>query len=151
MTKQIGFKKLTPNAKEPTKAHLTDSGFDLYALEYTQLAPNRPTKISTGIALQIPPGIGGFIWDKSSIGSKGIKVLGGVIDQTYTGEIIVCLINLDCSSIDIRTMAPPIQSVLEGQKIAQICFFEMPDIIMYETKELHQTERGDKGFGSTGK
>lgn len=139
----ISFKRLTPDAILPTKAHATDIGLDLYATEDVTLWHGSPIKIKTGIACNFPKGIAGLILDRSSMGAKGIKVMGGVIDQAYTGELIVCLINLDRD-----TLLP--RSVLKGEKIAQLVLIPSYEVNITEAEQLEETDRGSKGFGSSG-
>ncbi len=100
-------------------------------------------KINTGVRLAIPSGFVGLIFDKSSIGAKGVKVYGGVIDSTYRGDVIVILGNHTDEDITFDA----------GQKIAQLII--MPYLalsISYVSNpdKLGATERGEGGFGSTG-
>lgn len=143
-------KKLHPNAKLPTKANKTDAGFDLYALDSNIVLSSNSccdsngttvaTKIKTGISLEIPEGYYGLILDRSSVGSKLIKTLGGVIDCGYRGDITVCLANL--SNFDYMVEA--------GDKIAQIVINKVEFDSIEEVDELSDSERGEKGFGSSG-
>jgi len=97
--------------------------------------------VPTGIALEIEYGYVGLIWDKSSIGSKSIKTLGGVIDAGYRGEIHVMIHNMSDKEYTFE----------HGHKVAQILIqkIEFPDI--EEVEELSDSKRGLGGFGSTGK
>jgi dUTP pyrophosphatase len=166
MEKTLKVKKLNPNAKLPTKANKTDAGFDLYSLEdidipslfyiliqyiqcnvFSNLIGYRAnisdvfsTKIKTGISLEIPEGYYGLILDRSSMGSKLLKTLGGVIDCGYRGDVTVCLMNLSFFSYRVKT----------GDKIAQIVINKVEFDDIEEVKELAESERGEKGFGSSG-
>lgn len=136
------IKKLHPDAKVPTFAHATDAGLDLCAVEPVTLAPGERKSIATGIAMAIPEGYVGLVWDKSGIAHKGgLKTLGGVIDAGYRGEIFVGLHNL----ADV-----PYTFEL-GNKVAQILIqkIEQPELV--EVDELPEADRGEKAFGSTGK
>lgn len=137
---QLCVERLSPFAKLPTRAHAGDAGLDLYANDYATLFPGDVTGVKTGIKIKIPEGCAGLIWDKSGLARLGIHTLGGVIDSGYRGEIIVVIKN---SSYDIFNIAP-------GQKIAQIIIqkIELPEII--EKKINNETERSEKGFGSSG-
>jgi dUTP pyrophosphatase len=138
---QLYIKKLHPDAKMPNWAHATDAGLDLCTIVDSTIAPGERVSIGTGIALQIPAGYVGLIWDKSGVSQKGgLKTLGGVIDAGYRGEIFVGLLNIG---------AEPYHCT-QGQKIAQILIqkVEHPEII--EVTELDETARGDGAFGSTG-
>ncbi|MFA6584416.1 MAG: dUTP diphosphatase [Elusimicrobiaceae bacterium] len=140
MKQTIEFRKLADDAKAPHRAHPTDSGADLFALENTVLPPGETTKIRTGIALALPEGTSGLVWGKSSLESQGLKVMAGLIDAPYRGEIIVCLHNLGKTPFEFK----------KGQKIAQLVVLPTlyPDFC--ETGCLSETKRGEGGFGSTG-
>lgn len=138
-------KKLHQYAITPTKANPGDAGFDLYFQNIPDLTalyirPHSTVKIDTGISIELPSGTYGLIADRSSMGSKGIKVMGGVIDNGYRGNIIVCLCNLTPNDI---TVSP-------GDKIAQLLILPLLETTIEETDDLSRTERGDKGFGSSG-
>lgn len=138
---QLQVKKLHPDAKLPQFAHATDAGLDLYTVENVAIAPGERISIATGIAVQIPVGYVGLIWDKSGIAQKGgLKTLGGVIDADYRGEVFVGLLNTGAEQYEFTS----------GQKIAQMLIqkIEHPEII--EVDELDDTDRGDGAFGSTG-
>lgn len=137
---KIKIKKLHPNAIIPSYAHEGDAGIDLYSIENLILKPNHRAKIKTGISIEIPKGYVSLIWDKSGIGSKGIKTLGGVIDCNYRGEYIVILINLSSKNFEIK----------KGQKIAQLLIQKVENPKMEIVNNLSETLRGSKGFGSTG-
>lgn len=122
-------------------AHKTDAGLDLLSIEDVLLLPGIPTKIRTGVSIEIPTGYVGLIWDKSSIGSLGIKTLGGVIDSDYRGEVIVTLINLTNTEITFPAK----------KKIAQIVVQKYESIEPLLVEKLEDSvSRGDGGFGSTG-
>ncbi len=97
--------------------------------------------LPTGVACAIEEGCVGLIWDKSSVGAKGIKTLGGVIDAGYRGEIKIIVHNLSNASITFE----------HGQKVAQMLIqkVELPEV--EEMAELESSPRGEGGFGSTGK
>jgi dUTP pyrophosphatase len=124
----------------PTKAHLNDAGWDLYAAEDAEIPIGKLCKISTGLSLQIPDGFYGQICDRSGLGSKSLKVHGGIVDSSYRGTIFVCLSNLSFS---------PFYKVTKGDRIAQILFSRVPEIYWSET-EFDDSERGENGFASTG-
>lgn len=152
----INFKLLDSRAKPPTKAHLEDAAWDLYALEDTYLFSGAPKIIRTGVAFEMPPGFHGMVWDRSSMGAKGIHVLGGLIDQPYTGEVKVILTNLnDYSKIKAESPGRVINEarheIKAGDKIAQIVFTRLPVTYLHEKEELGESSRGEKGFGSSGR
>ena len=139
--KHFEVKKLTDSSQVPTKGHLNDAGWDLYADENIKLWPEETKLISTGIAIQLPKGFVGLIWDRSSMGVKGIHRHAGVVDCEYRGEIKVCLHNTTKGLYHIE----------KGDRIAQILIQETPDFILQQVDELSQTVRDTEGFGSTGK
>ena len=135
-------KKLSENAQLPTKAHLGDLGYDLYANQGVAIFPAETKVVKTGIAIQFPAGYGGFIKDRSSVATKkGLFTVAGVIDNGYTGEIGIALHNGTDSLIHV---AP-------GEKIAQLVLIPTVDFKVEEVDEVVSADqRGDGGFGSTG-
>ncbi|MDZ4385194.1 MAG: dUTP diphosphatase, partial [Candidatus Moranbacteria bacterium] len=108
---KILIKKLEAGAKIPQYAIAGDAGMDLFSLEDLELRSMEKAVCRTGIAMQIPAGYAGLIWDKSGIAIKsGIKILGGVIDSGYRGEVKIGLINL----------SQEIYKINKGDKIAQM-------------------------------
>lgn len=133
-------KKLSPLAKLPQRAHPTDSGADLFALERTVLPARAITKVRTGIAVELPENTSGIIWGKSSVESKGIKAMAGLVDAPYRGELIVCMYNLNEQDFVFEA----------GQKVAQLVVLPTLYPAFEEVSELTDTSRGEGGFGSTG-
>ena len=133
--------RINPEAKLPEKAHQSDAGYDLFAVENVSIPPYGQAKIGTGVKMAIPQNFAGLIWDKSSLAAQGLKTMGGVIDSGYRGEIIIIAKNLTEEFFNIT----------KGQKVAQIIIQEIGDIPLIETEISDSTERKDSGFGSTGK
>jgi len=141
----VKIKKLSPNATIPTKAHLSDAGWDLYSSEDLCIGPGERALVSTDISMSIPNGFVGLIWPRSGLSvKKGIDVLAGVIDSTYRGEVKVCLLNTG-KSWDTDAFL-----IKAGDRIAQILFQEVPHFNLVEVQELDSTERAENGFGSSG-
>lgn len=136
----LKVKKLDPRAKLPCRAHATDSGADLFALERTVLAPRAVAKVRTGIAVELPKNTSGIIWGKSSVESKGIKAMAGLVDAPYRGELIVCMYNLNDTEFVFEA----------GQKVAQLVVMPTLYPAFEEAEELSGSARGAGGFGSTG-
>lgn len=137
----LHIKKLHPDAKIPTFAHESDAGMDLYTLQALEIAPMVRAQVSTGIAFEISDGYVGLIWDKSGLSQKkGLKVLGGVVDAGYRGEVFIGVVNLGAESIVFEA----------GDKVAQMLIqkIEHPEIV--EVTELRDADRGTGAFGSTG-
>ncbi|KHO45178.1 MAG: deoxyuridine 5'-triphosphate nucleotidohydrolase, dUTP pyrophosphatase [archaeon GW2011_AR3] len=128
--------------KLPAYAHDGDAGMDLYSTEDTTLSPGQRHAFGTKIAIEIPIGHVGLIWDKSGLSrNHGIKSMGGVVDSTYRGEIVVTLVNLGAEPYHIG----------KGDKIAQILIQPVVHAKLEESHELGSSMRGERGFGSTGK
>ncbi len=138
----LKVKKLKENAKLPTHGHSGDAGIDFYATEDVLFKAGAQARVPTGIAIEIPEGCGGFIWDKSSISfGHGLKVMGGVIDSGYRGEIVMSLINLSNQDFVLK----------EGHKVAQMIIQKFENCDILEVEELSSgTERGEGREGSTG-
>ena len=142
-TGTIEVKKITTEAKALTKAYPGDACYDLYSVETKQIAGLSSAPIKTGVAIAIPPGYFGKIYDRSGNALNGnFHVTAGVIDAGYRGEIQVILYNKKDYPHHINT----------GDKIAQIAIhqihpFEIKEVSEFSTK----TERDEKGFGSSDK
>ncbi len=137
----LKFKKLDKEAKIGSYAYKGDAGLDLFSNQEVILKPFERKTISTGIALEIPKGYVGLIWDKSGIASKiGLKTMGGVIDSNYRGEIKIVVFNTSKEEVKIE----------KGQKIAQMLIQKVEQAKILEVEELSETERNEKGFGSSG-
>lgn len=134
-------KKLHKDAKLPTHGHPGDAGMDFYAIKDVYFPALGQAQVPTGIAVEIPEGCVGLVWDKSSISfGHGLKIMGGVIDASYRGEIIMSLRNLSDKDFTLN----------KGHKVAQMLIqkFEHCDIL--EVEELSETVRGEGREGSTG-
>jgi dUTP pyrophosphatase len=138
---KLEVKKLYSEAKLPTRAHNDDAGLDLYSVEECILKPEERRAIKTGIAVAIPSGYVGLIWDKSGLAAKaGLKTMGGVIDAAYRGEIQVIVTNLSDALYEISKDSKIAQLLIQKVELPEIC----------EVSELDDTPRGESGFGSTG-
>lgn len=138
---KLKVKKLRDDARIPTRAHKEDAGMDLYAYGNHTVEPHRTVMIPTGVAFEIEEGCVGLIWDKSSIGSKSIKTLGGVIDAGYRGEISIMVHNLSNNSYVFE----------HGHKVAQMLIQKVELCDIEEVEMLSDSIRGTGAFGSTGK
>ena len=117
------------------------AGYDLHSSEGTVIAPHSRQLVATGIAITVPAGTNGRIAPRSGMSVKdSIDVGAGVIDEDYTGEVKVLLINHSDKDYQIRTRDRIAQLILEQIKTPQTKM----------TTELKPTTRGNKGFGSTG-
>lgn len=138
--RELRVKLLDKRASIPTRAHSSDAGLDIKCLDNFILLPKIPTKISTGLAFEIDSGFVGLVSDRSSMGSKGVTVLGGVIDAGYIGEVSVVLLNL--ANLPIKLEA--------GSKIAQMLILPISTPVAVSVDDLKGSSRGSGGFGSTG-
>ena len=149
---------LDKGAKMPTRAHPWDAGLDLYA-PYDCIVPPAHTEISlkdgflevdtvvgsltinTGVHVEIPEGYCGFIKSKSGLNVRGGLTADGVIDAHYTGSIAVKLYNHLNTQYRFKA----------GDKIAQLVILPclLPELELVDS--LEETDRGDNGFGSTGR
>lgn len=138
---EINVQKINPNAKIPAYAHIGDAGMDIFSLEDVCLEPGERHATATGIALQIPSDHVGLIWDKSGRAlQEGLKVMAGVIDAGYRGEIRVVVTNVGKKTIFIK----------KHEKIAQMLIQPVVSPLIKEVPTLSNSVRGANGFGSTG-
>ena len=140
---QVKIKKLKPNAVIPTYAKEGDAGMDLVATEILKDTPEQIT-YGTGIALEIPEGFVGLVFPRSSIRKYELALSNsvGVIDSGYRGEL---------QATFKKTNGLDSLSYKVGDRVAQIMIIPHPIIEFEEVNELSNTERGEGGFGSTGK
>lgn len=132
--------ELDHNAYSPVRAHDNDAGFDLMCKEDQILEPNKANNIDTGVHVLIPEGYVGLLCPRSSFNIKGIGTPIGVVDAGYTGSLRVVLEPFN------------VTKVFKGNKIAQLVILPLPKIVMVEGKVIGvKTDRGDRGFGSSGK
>lgn len=138
----LKVKKLNSDAILPRFAHPGDAGLDMYVNETVTLEPGQVGRIKSGIAVEIPDGFVGLCWDKSGLSmNHSIKVLGGVIDSGFRGELIFGVINLGKEEYTFK----------KGDKVLQMLIQKVEKMDIVDSEELSETDRGEKGFGSTGK
>ena len=139
---KIKVKRLTETAKLPVRAHDTDSGADIFSDGMVHvIEPGQRRLIVTGIAATVEPGYDIQFVDKSGLAlHHGITVLGGLIDESYRGELMVVLLN---TGSEPYIVAP--HSKLTQLVVRPVLY---PEIV--EVDELDETVRGEGGFGSTG-
>jgi len=139
---QVRIKKLNENAVIPTYAKDGDAGMDLVA---SQIISDGQFQITygTGLAMEIPYGFVGLVFPRSSIRKTGLELSNsvGVIDSGYRGEL----------QATFNKNEGPIEKYQIGDRIMQIIIIPHPPIQFKEVDELTNTERGEGGFGSTGK
>ena len=143
---EIKFKKLSDLAITPTKGSAAAAGYDLYAAikESITIPAHGTEKISTKIALELPEGTFGAIFARSGLATKqGLRPANcvGVVDSDYRGSVIVALHN----DTDTEKVVEP------KERIAQLVVMPYISFDLKEVDDLSETERGNGGFGSTGK
>jgi dUTP pyrophosphatase len=146
----LNIKRLTETAKIPTKAYPTDLGYDLYADETVEIWYMETVKIKTGIAVGFPEGWGGFIMDRSSMASKCLVVSGGVIDQSYIGELSIIMTYTSLDPVNKDDVYNKV-TINKGDKIAQLVPIPVTNFSIVEVSDLESSERGERGFGSSDK
>ena len=138
---QLKVKRLHSDAKLPTHGHPGDAGMDFYAIEDVTFLAGKQERVFTGVAVEIPEGHVGMVWDKSGISfNLGLKVMGGVIDSGYRGEIIMNMLNTSDKDVTLP----------KGHKVAQMIIQKFEDCDIVEVAELTDTVRGEGREGSTG-
>lgn len=139
---KVKIKKIHPAAVIPRYAHPGDAGLDLFTVKSLELEPRERKSVPLGLAVEIPDGYVGLIWDKSGLSHKyGIKSFGGVVDSGYRGEIHIGVINLSDKFFSFE----------KGHKIGQLLIQKIERIEFEEADKLADSSRGGDGFGSTGK
>jgi dUTP pyrophosphatase len=117
------------------------AGADLRASEEVTLPPGGRAAIATGLRLEIPSGHAGLVWPRSGLAVRhGIDTLAGVIDSDYRGEVRVVLVNHGSEPFVVHA----------GDRIAQLVL-QRVERAAFEKGEVGGTERGEGGFGSTGR
>lgn len=145
---KVNIKKLNEQAVIPRYAHIGDAGLDLTA---TSMAFDDKGCVvyGTGLAMEIPEGYVGLVFPRSSIANKGLTLTNcvGVIDSNYRGEIMAKF--KPTGYFKNAQSEPQIYKV--GERIAQLIIMPYPVIDLVEADELSDTDRGEGGYGSTGR
>ena len=149
----LKVKLFTEDAILPTRTHPSDAGLDLYATEDVSITYGAKQRINTHVGIALPEATVGLIQDRSSMGNNGVRVLGGVIDANYRGEIQVVLAYVAHPQASDGSFALGYDRVeiKRGDKIAQLIIVPVftPEVV--EVFSFEDTDRGDKGFGSSGR
>jgi dUTP pyrophosphatase len=138
---QLKVKKNHPKAHLPTKKYVNDAGYDLYSVEDKLIKSKKIVEVNIGISIAFPFEIYGIIFTRSSFGKRGLQVHNGVIDNGFRGNITVFIYNLSDEDYQVKT----------GDRIAQLLIHKNRSF--YEPTEIEvlpTSERGEKGFGSSG-
>jgi dUTP pyrophosphatase len=142
---QLPILKLKDEAILPTRAHAGDAGLDLYACEAAHIGPGERWSVGTGVGVEIPEGHAGLVLPRSGLArDHGIALVNapGLIDSGYRGELRVLLLNTDPA--ETFRVAP-------GDRIAQLVVVAVAAPEPVEAGSLADSERGEGGFGSSGR
>jgi len=135
--------RLRPEAMVPVRAYDGDAGLDLAACERVEIRPGERAVVPTGIALALPDGYAGFVQPRSGLAARaGITIVNapGLIDSGYRGEIRVVLLNTDQRETFVAEA---------GDRIAQLVVLPVPAVAVSEVAALPESQRGERGFGSS--
>lgn len=141
---ELAFRRLDPDAILPERAHPGDAGFDLRSIEDLEVGPGERAMVRTGVAVAIPSGHAGLVLPRSGLASKhGLTLANapGLIDAGYRGELICSVVNLDRDEC---------VKIARGDRIAQLVIVAVPGLRPAWVDELPPSDRGERGFGSSG-
>jgi dUTP pyrophosphatase len=143
---RLEVRLLRPDAQPPARTRPGDAGYDLRAVEPFTLAPGERATVPTGVAIALPPGVAGLVVPRSGLASRhGISVVNGpgLIDPNYRGELQVVLVNLGREPFAGEA----------GDRIAQLLLvpFLAPPVVAVEALPPSGDDRGELGFGSSGR
>lgn len=142
---ELKVQLLSDSATLPTRAHDGDAGLDLYAAEAAHIGPGERWQVATGLAIELPEGHCGLVVPRSGLARRhGISLVNapGVIDAGFRGEVKVLLLNNDPA--EVFRISP-------GDRIAQLVVTPYLTVEPVATSALSDTDRGQAGFGSTGR
>ena len=141
----LKIEKLRPNARIPQRATPGATGLDLFACldgGGAVALSTQPRLVGTGIAMEVPRGYDAQIRPRSGLSSQGVAIALGTIDGDYRGEVMVTMYLVSSEvSFEVR----------DGDRIAQLVITRLADLPMVQANELTPTERGLRGYGSTGR
>jgi len=135
---RVQFKRMHPGAQLPSRAHATDGAYDVYLVEAATVAPGEAVRLPLGFAAAIPDGYFVRLIGRSS---TQFFIREGLIDSGYRGEWRIAVQNLAREALALKA----------GDRIGQLVLHRVIDVDWEETEELPASDRGAKGFGSTGR
>lgn len=143
----VPFRRLTPEARAPERAHVGDAGYDLRAVEEAELPPGGRALVGTGVCVAIPEGYAGLVLPRSGLAVRhGVSLVNtpGLIDSGYRGEIRISLINHDREETF---------RVERGMRVAQLVLVRAAAASFEDVEflEAGTDGRGEGGFGSSGR
>ena len=132
--------KLFDNIQLPKKSHLPDSGLDCFIPHDFTLQPFETKTVGLGFGIQVPEGFAGMLVPRSSIAERGLIIQTSIIDPDYTGEIHLIITN--CSN--------NVVNIVKNQRVCSLVVYNVLNVRLDIVYDFEQTERGQKGLGSTG-
>ena len=139
---QIKYLRQYPHELKPAKQG--DAGIDIYASKIVAIRPFETALIPTGLYMEIPKGYYGRLVGRSSLHKEGLHVNEGIIDSGYRGEIKVSMTNSSNETIFAKL-------VEIGERVAQLIITKVEPVEFIAVDELSESERGENGFGHTGR
>jgi dUTP pyrophosphatase len=139
----LPVQRVRPDAVLPSRAYEGDAGLDLPAAEAVLLAPGQRAVVGTGLAVAVPEGHAGFVQPRSGLAARhGITIVNtpGLVDAGYRGEVKVVLLNTGDEPFAVEP----------GMRIAQLVVLPVAQVEPVEVDELPVSERGARGYGSSG-
>jgi dUTP pyrophosphatase len=140
---ELPIRRLAERAVLPNRAYAGDAGLDLSSCEAVDLEPGGRATIGTGLAIAVPEGYAGLVLPRSGLASRhGIGVLNapGLVDSGYRGEVRVILYNPGRETFAVQP----------GMRIAQLVLVAVEEVRLLEVDMLPESERGERGHGSSG-
>jgi dUTP pyrophosphatase len=135
---RVLFKRVHPAARLPSRAHKSDGAYDVYLTEEAEVAPGEAMRLGLGFAAAIPNGYFARLTGRSS---TQFFVREGLIDSGYRGEWKIAVQNVSGETLRLRT----------GDRVGQLVLHEVIEVDWEEAEELPPSDRGERGFGSTGR
>jgi dUTP pyrophosphatase len=144
---KVRFKKLSEKAVTPSYAKPGDAGLDMTAIQYTVDPDYNFLEYHTGIAVEIPEGYVGLLFPRSSVSKTDLVLANcvGVVDSGYRGEIRFRY------KFARKEYFANVRRFQEGERVGQLVIIPYPAIELEQVEHLSDTERGEGGYGSTGK
>ena len=137
----LKIQKMRADGTIPQWKGIGNAGLDIHSCDECCIRPKEIVLVRTGIATEFDPSMVALFRDRSGLATKGLHVLGGVIDGSYRGEWGVVLTNLGREPYHIE----------KGERVAQAIFVKREQPPINQVEYLSESDRGEKGFGSTGR
>jgi dUTP diphosphatase len=139
---ELPIRRLSEGAVLPSRAYEGDAGIDLASSESTEIPPGGRATVGTGLAIAVPEGYAGLVLPRSGLAANhGIGVLNapGLVDSGYRGEVRIILYNPGRETFRVE----------QGMRIAQLVLVAVEQVRLLEVDALPESERGERGFGSS--